>query len=496
MEQYFKMRFDFMNKNANLIHLLESFVLSALLGFFLFFMKRGEGLFFPLTIGFSVFAFLFLLLMIYIDGDKPDRVRCGLIPIARSDLAFYGLLAEFALTAALSVVHNLLDLSIAFAVTLYSLPIIAMLLLILIPAPKDAPPPAATNEKSVLKAKSLDYYAAQFRKLIPKCEYQSLSDAMEKLAGLLSAIDPEFSIQLDALENDISNKCVKIENALLTHNTTQQALLERELSTTVELIEKRVESYKYCLTTEGFYHVDDEIAMAQIDKLLDKLGLEYEDDLPSLSAPFEDEFYYRKALRFASEEYAALLASYNAQIVERLKKEEADRVLRASKHQSCLQKVSHLLSVVFVAALAGITLFWHTSLQPQGLMLKENEDGTLTLTGYNPIYGDELVLPESVKGKQITVIGEEALMDSSLRSLELPEGVHTIEYQAMVQCGELETLILPKSLATIGNYAFHSDDSLTRVCYRGSEEEWKQVTVGNLGNDEFYEIEVEFDYQG
>lgn len=490
------MRFDFMKKNPNLIHLLESFGLSALLGFFLFFMKRGEDLFFPLTIGFSVFAFLFLLLMIYIDGDISDRGMCKLIPIARSDLAFYGLLAEYALATAFATVHNLRDPSISITVTVYTLPIIAELVLMLIPAPKETQPSAPTNEKGVLKAKSLDYYAVQLRKLIPKCEYQSLSDVMAKLADLLSAIDPDFSIQLDALENDISHKCVKIENALLTHNTTQQALLERELSASVELIEKRVASYKYCLKTEGFYHVDDEIAMAQIDKLLDKLGLEYEDDLPSLSAPFENEFFYHKALRFASAEYAALLSSYNTQIIERLEKDEADRVRRSAKRQTRLQKVSHVLTLVWVIAVAGTLLYWHTMLQPSGLMLKDNDDGTLTLIGYNPIYGDELTLPERIKGKQITVIGEEALKDSAIRSLELPEGIHTIEYQAMVNCTELETLILPRSLSSIGNYAFHSADLLTRVCYRGTAEEWEQVTIGNLGNDEFGEIEVEFGYQG
>lgn len=485
-----------MKKNPNLIHLLESFVLIALIGFFLFFMKRGESLFFSLTIGFAVFAFLFLLLMIYIDGDKTDRGRCALIPIARSDLAFYGLLVEFALTASFSVMHNLNEVSIPLAVTVYSIPIVAMIALILIPSPKDAPPPTATNEKSVLKSKSLDYYAVQLKKLLPKCEYQSLSDVMAKLADLLSVIDSEFSIQLDALENDVSHKCVKIENALLTHNTTQQALLERELSATVELIEKRIAGYKYCLRTEGFYHVDDEIAMAQIDKLLDKMGLEYEDDLPSLNAPFEDEFYYRKALRFASDEYAALLGSYNSQIIERLKKEETERAQRREKRQRCLQTVSHAATLALVVVLAGITLYWHTTLQPSGLMLKENEDGTLTLIGYNPIYGSDLKLPESVKGKQITVIGEEALMDSDIRSLELSEGIHTVEYQAMTRCGALETLILPRSLTSVGNYAFHANDSLTRVCYRGTAEEWEQVTVGNLGNDEFSEITVEFDYQG
>lgn len=485
-----------MKKYANLIHLSEGFVLSALLCFFLFFMRRGDDLFFPLTIGFSAYAFAFLLLMIYIDGDKPERGKCKLIPLERSDLAFYALLVQCALAAGRATAHNLGEISISAAATLYSIPIVIELMLILIPAPKEAPPPAPSNERSDLKAKSLRYYAAQLRKLIEKCEFESLSAVMEQTADLLCRIDPAYSVQLDALENDVSHKCVKLENALLTHNTPQLALLEREFSATVELIGKRVAHYKYCLLDEGFYHVDDEIAMGQIDLLLDKLGLEYEEDLPSLNQPFADEFFYLKALRFASEEYAALLASYNDRIVEKLEQNARAKVARARRRQSVLLKIGHAFTAFILIAIVSITLFWHLSLQPGGLMLAENEDGTLTVTGYNPFYGDELELPARVKGKQITIIGKNALMGSSLRKLVLPEGVVTVDYQAVSDCYSLETLVLPKSLTNIGNYTFYANRSLSKIYYRGSEEDWASVKIGNLGNDDFKEIEVVFDYNG
>lgn len=491
-----------MKKHANLIQFFESVVLSGLLCFFIFFMKRGSDLFLEISLGFAVYAFLFLLLMIYIDGDKTDRGRCKLLPIVRSDLAFIGLLVEYAVVLLLTVLHNLGDVGISTAIIIYAIVPIIELLLIFIPAPKDAPAPVATNEKSTLKAKSLDYYSSILRKLIDKCEYQSLAEVMEKTAALLDRIDPEFSVQLDALENDISHKCVKIENALLTHNETQLVLLERELSSTVELIEKRCASHKYCLTDEGFYHVDDEIAMSQIDLLLDKLGLEYEEDLPTLNTPFESEFFYQKALKFASDEYAALLASYNAQIVEKLEKKASDKALGSLTLQSRMQKIGQALAGAVLICVVGITLYWHTTLQPNGMMLSENDDGTLTLVGYNPFYGDELILPDSVDGKPITVIGEEALMGSSLRKLVLSESVTTIEYQAIRDCYKLETLVLPKSLTYIGNFVFYADPALTQVCYRGSEEEWANVEIKANGNPDFVantkpkknEITITFDY--
>lgn len=485
-----------MKKNPNLIQLLESFALTALLAFFLFFMRRGEDAFFALTLGFSAYAFLFSMLMIYIDGDKSDRGMCKLLPIARSDLAFYGLLVEYALSVLFAIVHSQSDINIPTMAVIYAIPPIFMLTVILIPTPKEAPLPPPANEGGNVKSKSLIGYAAILRKLIQKCEYESLSTIMEKTADLLLRLDTDFSVQLDTLENDISHKCVKIENALLTHNTSQLFLLERELSATVELIEKRCASYTYCLSDEGFYQIHDEIAMEQIDRLLDKMGLEYEEDLPKLNTPIEGEFFYKKALKFASDEYAALLRSYNDQIVEKLEKETASRAVRAKKRQSFLRIGAQTVTLLLVVVMAGVTLLWHTLLQPNGLIISENDDGTLSVIGYNPIYGDELVIPETVRGKRVTTVGKEALMGSSLRSLELSEGIETIDYQAIRDCAMLEELILPKSLGTIGNYAFKADDLLTKVCYRGSEDDWKKVTVGTLGNDEFKRLEVEFDYQG
>lgn len=484
-----------MKKNPNLIHLLEEFALTALLAFFLFFMRRGDDAFFSVTFGFSLFAFIFLMLMIYIDGDKKDRGMCKLIPLARSDLSFYALLIQYALAVGFAVWHNLTDISIPTVTVIYTLPILIELVLILIPAPKEAAPPPPTNEGSSLKVKSLDYYAKILRGLIGKCEFESLSKVMEETADLLTRIDPEFSVQLDALENDISHKCVKIENALLTSNASQLVLLERELKATVELIEKRCASYKYCLKDEGFYHTDDEIAMRMIDLLLDKMKLEYEEDLPTLNAPIDGEFFYRKALCFASDEYAALLADYNRQIVEKLEKKAVDQAARAKKRLSRLQIGGHAATLLLVALMSGVTLLWHTLLQPNGLMIAENDDGTLTVIGYNAIYGDELTIPAEIRGKQVAVIGKEALLGSELSKVVLSEGIEVIEYQAIRDCPELETLVLPRSLSSIGNYAFKNDALLTKVYYRGSEEEWAKVTIGTLGNDEFKRLEVEFEYK-
>ncbi len=484
-----------MKKNQNLFYLLESLILSGVLGLFLWFMRKDSDLFFFLTAVFSAIALLFLLIILYIDGDHAVRGICKLFPIARSDLVFGGLLCQFAFAAGFGAFHNLHSINLALPAVLYTLIPIVELIIILAPAPKDTPPPIPSNEGGEIGQKSLDYYAALLRNAIQKCEFESLNHTMEKTADLLARLDPIYSVQLQALENDISNKCVKIENALLTHNHTQLLLLERELTACIELIEKRCESYKYCLKDEGFYHTDDEIAMSQIDLLLDKLGLEYEEDLPTLDAPFDNEFFYQKALRFASDEYAALLASYNRQIVKKLEQQAQSRIARREKRLRRMQLTEQAVTFLIVAAMAGLMLFWHTTLQPDGLILSDNGDGTLSLVGYNSFYGDELSVPSSVKGKPITTIGKEALMGSDIQKLILAEGIEVIDYQSLKYCDKLETIVLPQSLTTIGNYVFKYDEALLHIYYRGSEEEWYEVQVGNLGNEAFTAINIEFDYQ-
>ena len=479
-------------KKRNLLHFVEFALLSPLFFFLAFFLKMRGDLFFTFTLIFSAIAAIMQIIYLYLVEDGEKKINCRLIPVDISDVIFLYYLLQNAVSIVFLVLHNLSDFDPWTAFTVYFLLFAVAVLLMVVPAPRDPVPPAPTNELDDVSEKKLRYYAKYLQKLCQKCEYAPLNNVMEEISGLLNRLDPAFSVQLQTLENDISSKSVKVENALLTGDHTRLPLLAREMEATLQYMQKRIEDCRYTLTDEGFYHEDDEIAMRQIDLLLDKLGLEYEEDLSSASAPFDSEFFYQKSLRFASENYRNLLNGYNRQIIERLENEENARILRREHRMRFLHKGGHVFALILIASVVVLPLLWHFVVQPKGLLTEPDEAGNLIVTGYNPFYSDDLVIPAELNGKKVIAVGKNALKGSDLTSLTLEEGVERLEYQSLRTSVSLSTIYLPKSLTLIGNYVTYELDSLHVIYYAGSEEDWKKIEIGVNGNKPLQRVTIEY----
>lgn len=80
-------------------------------------------------------------------------------------------------------------------------------------------------------------------------------------------------------------------------------------------------------------------------------------------------------------------------------------------------------------------------------------DGSVMIAEYFG-YDDEVAIPSEINGKAVTVIGECAFWESTLVSVEIPEGVKRIEDSAFIDSVDLEEIIFPESLEYIGPYAF------------------------------------------
>ena len=110
--------------------------------------------------------------------------------------------------------------------------------------------------------------------------------------------------------------------------------------------------------------------------------------------------------------------------------------------------------------------------EPQPLMDGDfeytvNGDGTVTLVSYE---GDatNVVVPETLAGKTVTVIGEKAFVfEDEILSVQLPNTVTEIGFGAFAQCLSLTTVNLPENLETIGDHAFNMCD-LTEVSFPAS----------------------------
>ncbi len=471
-------------KKRNFLHFAECLVLIPLFVFLALFMRLETDLFFYFTAGFTALAGAMLIVYFYIAGDSEKPHPCGLLPIDLSDLFFFHLLIQLGMSTVFLILRNLSgEFSPWTALACYLGLLAVTVLVALLHLPEDAPPPAPTNERDEVSEKQLRYYTHYLEKLCKKCEYQPLVDVMHQLSDLLSRLDPAYSVQLQALEDDISAKCVKIENAQLTGDHSRFPLLTRELEATVAHIHKRIDDYRFTLTDEGFYHEDDEIAMEQIDRLLDKLGLDYEEDLPNAKEPFWDEFFCQKALQFASPQYRTLLEGYNAQIVRRLHDEEQARQARLNHRLRYFRRGSDILALGLMTACVALPLLWHVQIRPQGFTVVEDAVGRLEIVDYNPFYGDEVVIPAKIGKKPVIAVGEDALKGMGLISLTLEEGVQRLDYQSIRDNEELISLQLPKSLNYIGNYATYKLSALTEIHYAGTQEEWLAIKIENLGND-------------
>ncbi len=64
----------------------------------------------------------------------------------------------------------------------------------------------------------------------------------------------------------------------------------------------------------------------------------------------------------------------------------------------------------------------------------------------------------------------------------IPNGVASIGVCAFINCSSLTIIIIPESITSIGNSAFSGCNGLTSVYYKGSSENWDNISIGQYGN--------------
>ncbi len=90
-------------------------------------------------------------------------------------------------------------------------------------------------------------------------------------------------------------------------------------------------------------------------------------------------------------------------------------------------------------------------------------DGTLEIIGYDDSL-NELVIPATINGKQVTSIGEKAFADCvTLTTVVLPEGITSISKDSFKNCVNLGNVDLSSTLTSIGVDAFAGCTSLTEI---------------------------------
>ncbi len=107
---------------------------------------------------------------------------------------------------------------------------------------------------------------------------------------------------------------------------------------------------------------------------------------------------------------------------------------------------------------------------------KINSDHTITITGYRAMKDSyyskhhKIVIPSSIDGKKVTVIGEnifEGFASSSGIEIVIPNGVVSIEKRAFAQSG-LTSMNIPGSVMYIGEGAFAGCENMLKITISNS----------------------------
>ena len=81
-------------------------------------------------------------------------------------------------------------------------------------------------------------------------------------------------------------------------------------------------------------------------------------------------------------------------------------------------------------------------------------DDTIKITKYKGT-DESIVIPSEIDGKKVTVIGSSAFYGfKSLKNIEIPDGITSIENYAFCQCWSITSLSVPESVTSIGTGAF------------------------------------------
>ena len=92
----------------------------------------------------------------------------------------------------------------------------------------------------------------------------------------------------------------------------------------------------------------------------------------------------------------------------------------------------------------------------------EVDDGEIVITGYTGT-DFNIVIPDKIEGRPVTVIGTNAFEGCDLKSVVFPDSLKRIEEQAFYDCNLLEDVKFPEGLEFIGYQSFGGCDRITEI---------------------------------
>ncbi|MGM9680803.1 MAG: leucine-rich repeat domain-containing protein [Eubacteriales bacterium] len=418
----------------------------------------------------------------FTPDNKPEK-RSILLDLPMSDALGLAYLPNYALSLLFLVLMTNGKIGFGVILTVYILMILLHLLIVLAPPPKHEKIPDPVKEEKI-DPHALEQYSSYLTGLAEKSESPALNTALQELTSRLDQIDPTLSVEIDLLETELSAKCVTLENTIIGHQSSKIPILTREFKDLTSRIDDKLSAALYARKGESFSQTNNEIAEGLMDEILDDLNLENEEDIVGHNKPLDCDLRFVKAVRFADPDYKEVLEGYNRTIRQRLEKQISDAQAAGARLRTKVQQGILIGYGVVLALLLTAGLVRAFVTQPGGFYYKENENGTLTILGYNTQYGDKVEIPSEIRGKTVVEIGKNAFLQAtSITEITVPDTVTAISMQAFRGMTHLESLYLPGSLESISGYVFKGD-SRVHVYFDGDREKWDAVFNIKTGNSD------------
>lgn len=147
--------------------------------------------------------------------------------------------------------------------------------------------------------------------------------------------------------------------------------------------------------------------------------------------------------------------TYNAMLEERAKKRRKGIITFASVTSAiAIFAITMLILCSTVIPMQSVTV--------DGISFSKNVDGSYCVKSCD-YRSEDIVIPSTVRGRQVTKIGDMAFSDKNIKSITLPDSLTAIGSNAFYRCNYLQEITIPSSVTKIDYSAFEDCVNLKKI---------------------------------
>ncbi len=147
--------------------------------------------------------------------------------------------------------------------------------------------------------------------------------------------------------------------------------------------------------------------------------------------------------------------TYNAMLEERAKKRRKGLITFASVTSAiAIFAITMLILCSTVIPMQSVTV--------DGISFSKNVDGSYYVKSCD-LRSEDIIIPSTVRGRQVTKIGDMAFSDKKIKSITLPDSLTEIGNNAFYMCNGLEEITIPSSVTKIDDNAFENCRNLKKI---------------------------------